>query len=271
MAGEWLKFECATPDKPEVFAITSKLGWDDPDLTVGKLFRVWRWFDQQTIDGNAAGVTPALLDRVVGVSGFANAMASVGWLMISEFGLALPNFERHTGVSAKARALTAKRVANHRTNNRNTESGNADNVTEALAREEKRREEEKEESAAAQRTPRPRREDISLKVYLETCKAEGKKPVPADHAIRAYCADAGITDEMLQVAWCVFRDDYTSGTNKAKRYKDWPGHFANAVRGCWAKLWFTDAGEVKWTSRGLQEKQVLDTRQQAKGGNQHAA
>lgn len=88
--------------------------------------------------------------------------------------------------------------------------------------------------------------------------------------MREYCRDAGISDEMLQVAWCVFRDDYTAGTNKAKRYKDWPGHFANAVRGGWFKLWFTDAGEVKWSSRGLQEKQVLETRQKAKEGA-HAA
>jgi hypothetical protein len=129
---------------------------------------------------------------------------------------------------------------------------------------------QEKESAAAQRASRPKREDITLKAYLEQCKAGGRKPLPADHPVRDYCQDAGITEEMLQVAWCVFRDDYTSGTNKAKRYKDWPGHFANAVRGCWAKLWFTDAGEVKWTSRGLQEKQVLETRMKAKETS-HAA
>ena len=137
--------------------------------------------------------------------------------------------------------------------------------------EQKQEQEQERESAAAQRTPRPRREDITLKAYLEACRLEGKKPLPVDHPIREYCRDAGIHDEMLQVAWCVFRDDYTSGTNKAKRYKDWPGHFANAVRGCWAKLWFTDAGEVKWTSRGLQEKQVLEARQQAKEGSHATA
>lgn len=126
------------------------------------------------------------------------------------------------------------------------------------------------DSAAAQRPSRPKREDTTLATYLGRCKAEGVKPLPADHPVRAYCADAGISDEMLQVAWCVFRDDYTTGTYKAKRYKDWPGHFANAVRGCWSKLWYTDAGEVKWTSRGLQEKQVLETRMRAKE-DAHAA
>lgn len=112
---------------------------------------------------------------------------------------------------------------------------------------------------------------MTLKTYLEQCKVEGVKPLPPDHAVRAYCRDAGIAEEMLQVAWCVFRDDYTSGTNKDKRYKDWPGHFHNAVRGCWAKLWYSDAGEVKWTTRGQQEKQVLETRQRAKEGAHAAA
>jgi hypothetical protein len=132
--------------------------------------------------------------------------------------------------------------------------------------EQEQEQEQNKESAAAHRTSRPKREDTTLKTYLQECREAGTKPVPDDHAIRAYCRDAGIAEEMLQVAWCVFRDDYTTGTNKAKRYKDWPGHFANAVRGCWAKLWFTDAGEVKWSSRGLQEKQVLDARMKAKEG-----
>ena len=128
------------------------------------------------------------------------------------------------------------------------------------------REEPGGSGAAKPRTPRPKREEVTLASYLETCRAEGRKPLPADHPIRDYCRDAGISDEMLQVAWCVFRDDYTTGTSKGKRYKDWPGHFANAVRGGWAKLWFTDGGEVKWTSRGMTEKTVLENRLRAKEG-----
>lgn len=125
------------------------------------------------------------------------------------------------------------------------------------------------EGAAAQRTPRPKREEVTLTTYLKTCKAEGKKPLPPDHPIRAYCTDAGISEEMLQVAWCVFRDEHTGeGTKKAKKYKDWPGHFANAVRGGWMKLWYMDA-EAKcmaWTSRGQTEKAVLDARAKNRDG-----
>lgn len=141
MAGEWLKLECATPDKPEVFAITAAMGWDDPDLTIGKLFRVWRWFDQQTLDGNAPGVTPALLDRIAGVTGFAKCMSDQGWLTISDIGISLPNFDKHSGATAKSRAQTAKRVANHRVDAPGNAECNAPTVTGALAREEKRRKE----------------------------------------------------------------------------------------------------------------------------------
>jgi hypothetical protein len=137
MAGDWLKMECCTPEKAEVLAITARMGWDDSDLTVGKLFRMWRWFDQHTESGNARGVTSALLDRIIGVPGFCEAVQSVGWIEISTEGIRLPNFERHNGNTAKTRALTAKRVA--KTKAKGNGEGNAATVTTALPREEKNR------------------------------------------------------------------------------------------------------------------------------------
>lgn len=149
MAGEWLKFECSLPEKPETLAITVAMGWDDPDLTVGKLMRLFRWFDQQTVSGNAPNVTAALLDRIIGVTGFIGAVASVGWIVVDESGISLANFERHNGTTAKSRAQTAKRVANHRGNGESNADSNAGTVTQALAREEKRREEKKDTEAKA--------------------------------------------------------------------------------------------------------------------------
>jgi hypothetical protein len=139
MAGDWLKFEANTPEKPEVLAITIELGYEDPDLTVGKLLKVWRWFDQHTVNGNASNVTSSLLDRLIGVTGITKAMANVGWLIINDTGLTLPNFDRHNGKTAKDRALTAKRVASHKA----SKNGNGASVTSALPREEKRREDNK--------------------------------------------------------------------------------------------------------------------------------
>jgi len=113
MAGDWIKFEKATLDKPEVFEMAEMLGID-PDAVVGKLLRVWNWFDDQSHDGDAPVTVRALLDRYTGVTGFTQSMESVGWLRVDGKTISLPNFERHNGQTAKNRALTAKRMAKSR-------------------------------------------------------------------------------------------------------------------------------------------------------------
>ena len=122
MAFAWIKIEDSTPDKPEVWKMAERLAID-ADAVLGKLVRIWIWADQQTLDGNAASVTRALLDRCAGVTGFADAMIAVGWLKATEDGVSFLHFERHNGETAKKRALTRRRVERHR-------SGNADSVTE---------------------------------------------------------------------------------------------------------------------------------------------
>lgn len=142
MAGDWLKVEVATPDKPEIWLIAEALQID-PDAVVGKLFRVWAWFDQQTENGNAPTVTKMLLDRKVGVTGFCDAVIQAGW-MEEKGSLILPNFDRHNGQTAKNRALTAKRVKKHKETNAKGNDGSVTEVTdETLPKEEKRREEKK--------------------------------------------------------------------------------------------------------------------------------
>jgi hypothetical protein len=131
MAGDWIKFELTTMDKPEVCQIAD-LADIDPDAVVGKLMRVWGWFDQQTENGNAPSVSKKLLDRMVGVTGFCEHMKSVGWMVEAEGMISLPHFERHNGKTAKNRLLTAKRVANHKSANA---KGNARNVSGALPKE----------------------------------------------------------------------------------------------------------------------------------------
>jgi hypothetical protein len=127
------------------------------------------------------------------------------------------------------------------------------------------------EGALKARSPRRKKSESSLQAYLDVCKAAGQKPLPPDHPIRAWCADAGITAEMLQVAWCVFRDEHLTGKSKDKTQKDWPAHFANSVRRRWYQLWYTSDQGVCWTSNGLHEKAVLEARHQAKGDTHAAA
>lgn len=140
----WIKFETATSDKPEVWEIATRLKID-PDAVVGKLLRVWAWFDKHTEFGNAPSVTKTLLDRNVGVTGFCEAMIFVGWMVETEGAVSLPNFDRHNGKTAKSRVLTAKRVGKLRKCNGDVtlenKKCNAAIVTQALPKEEKRRKE----------------------------------------------------------------------------------------------------------------------------------
>ena len=138
MAGDWIKVEKVTPEKPEVEAMADQLKID-PDAVFGKLFRIWSWFDDHTEKGDAPSVTRALLDRMSGVTGFGDAMVDVGWLVESDHGLVIPNFDRHNGKTAKNRALSAKRNAELR--RKRDAKRDAPSVTSASPREEKRREE----------------------------------------------------------------------------------------------------------------------------------
>lgn len=134
MAGDWIKLQKDTPDKPEVLAIAARLGIDQ-DAVVGKLVRVWSWFDTHTTDGNALSVTFSFIDRLTGVTGFAEQVALVGWLEQKGHELTLPNFDFHNGETAKKRAMGKNRIEKYRSN----VDSNVDCVTEVLP--EKRREE----------------------------------------------------------------------------------------------------------------------------------
>lgn len=150
MSGDWIKVETTLPDKPEVIAIAAILDID-ADAVVGKLVRFWAWADQHTVDGNAVGVTKKFIDRCTAVAGFGDALESVGWLTISDGVMRIPNFAHHNGQTGKSRALTSKRVANHRSSS--NAKCNAASVTSALAREEKRREEISQETQSPPASP----------------------------------------------------------------------------------------------------------------------
>ena len=143
MSGEWIKMRANLAEDPAVIGVAIALGIDEAAV-VGHLHRLWSWADQQTIDGNAVGVTETWLDRYIGVTGFVRAMVEVGWLTIQEGdsgGIQIPNFDVHNSQSAKERGLTARRVARSR-----AQKCNAAGVTKTLPekrREEKRRKKKK--------------------------------------------------------------------------------------------------------------------------------
>lgn len=108
VAGDWIKLELVTPDKPEVHAMAADLNIE-PEHILGCLCRIWIWADEQSLNGHAVGVTEKALDRVTRVSGFAKAMRTAGWLSGQDGALTFPNFGYHNGKSAKSRSLATRR------------------------------------------------------------------------------------------------------------------------------------------------------------------
>jgi hypothetical protein len=257
----WLKIDEETPDKPEMW-VMAELLTIDVDAVFGKAFRVWRWFDKHTEEGNAPGVTFLLFDRLVGLTGFAAAMEKVGWLIKTEDGICLPNFDRHNGQTAKNRANTAVRVAKHKAANGN---GNGKVTLEALPtalpREEKSKSKknppippkggvEPEETGEGKPA---RRGAIALQTFLDACRAKGEKPILKDDPVFEYADKTGIPDEFLKLHWLEFKERYTMPD--AKRYKDWRAVYRKSVRGCWFRLWFLRAdGTCGLTTQGEQAK-----------------
>ena len=151
MAGDWMKIELVTPDKPEVSQLAQILGID-PDAVVGKLVRFWGWFNEQSVDGKAPASTIFLLNRIVHEDRFCDAMFEVGWLETDGEYFQIPNLDHHNSNGAKTRALGNRRQAKHRAKkaneNKEINSGNG-NVTESALQNripEKRREEKRRDA-----------------------------------------------------------------------------------------------------------------------------
>lgn len=113
MAGDWIKVEKITPEKPEVVRMAALLKRDSDEI-FGKLFKIWAWADDQSVDGSALQIDENFIDKKAGRKGFARAMRVVGWLAGESGSLTFPGFSRHNGETAKTRATGRNRVERHR-------------------------------------------------------------------------------------------------------------------------------------------------------------
>lgn len=149
MAGDWIKMRTSLATDPAVIAIADQLDVNEFEV-VGMLHHLWTWADAQSRDGHADGVTQKWVNRYVHRDGFAEALVSVGWLVVHEDGIEFPNFERHNGETAKARALAANRKQKQRANvtPKVAEESRSERDT-CVTREEKRRDKEQQQQAPA--------------------------------------------------------------------------------------------------------------------------
>lgn len=160
----WIKWSIGLESKPEVFEMASQLSLSRPAVA-GCLMVFWAWVDGVSEDGWIQNARPAYVDSLVGVEGFAQAMESVGWLIVEYNGMRLPNFDRHNGSTAKQRALEQKRKADARRAEKVSSSCPGTNGTAArqepyangttIGLEERRREERKGEERKNENLPPP--------------------------------------------------------------------------------------------------------------------
>lgn len=150
MAGDWIKMRNDLPNDPAVYKIAA-LTRLDRFAVIGRLYAFWSWADKHAVDGRVDGATSTVVDDVVRHDGFAESLAAVRWLEISEDSITLPHHERHNGESGKERGLKNARQARWRQSKTTQASTDVDvqastsPSTEPSTREEKRREEKKEQ------------------------------------------------------------------------------------------------------------------------------
>ena len=185
MAGDWIKIEKATPDKPEILRMARALGLDS-DSVFGKWVRVWIWFDSNSVDGRVDGLVDGDVDRLICTPGFAAAAVAVGWICVdasSKF-ISLPNFDHHNGETAKTRALKTKRQGKWRA----TPSTEASTEASTNAPPEKRR----EDSNTPPNPQRGNRKKTPIEEFnSDRRKREYFKPIGTDRseqAVKAWVA-----------------------------------------------------------------------------------
>jgi DNA replication protein DnaT len=113
VAGDWIKFDTATIDKPEVWTLADALD-RTPEAVIGHLLRFWVWADKQSRDGNAVVTQLSVLDRVANCTGFGEALLSTGWLTQGEGGVLDPQLRppqrekrKETGAYQKPSGVTS--------------------------------------------------------------------------------------------------------------------------------------------------------------------
>ena len=141
MAGDWIKVEKCSPNKPEVMRLARM--WGVPqDQAFGALMRFWIWLDDACVDGRVDGVASHEVDAMMHFPGFATGLQSVGWLEIDDAApsIRVQNFDKHNAETSKKRALKNARQARWRLNNVDVRVDAAPS-TKASTRKEKKREE----------------------------------------------------------------------------------------------------------------------------------
>lgn len=117
MAGDWIPMRIDLASDPAVLQMADATGMSEKEV-VGNLHAVWSWASLHCNADVTLHVTLDRIKRVTQTELFLDAMCAAGWIREVEIdgikGIEFPNWDRWLSQSAKARRLTANRVARHR-------------------------------------------------------------------------------------------------------------------------------------------------------------
>lgn len=109
----WIKLRTDLLNDPAVYRMAAHLKTDRYSI-VGRLAAFWGWADQHAVDGVVDGASSQVVDDVVSLPGFADALVLVKWLRVDADRVVIPNHDRHNGANAKERSLKSERQAKWR-------------------------------------------------------------------------------------------------------------------------------------------------------------
>lgn len=108
MANDFVLARCRLHETAEVLGMSAMLGIP-PMHVVGCLVRVWGWARDEMDDQGRVKVAAAVIDGLAGVTGFADAMQSGGWLDTTTDSVSFPNHGRWISRDAVRKAHDRER------------------------------------------------------------------------------------------------------------------------------------------------------------------
>ena len=109
----WIKLRTDLMTDPAVYRLAALMDQDRYAI-VGRLAAFWGWADLHAVDGAVDGASSQVVDDVVSLHGFAEALQAVKWLRIEADRVVIPHHDRHNGANAKERTLKSERQAKWR-------------------------------------------------------------------------------------------------------------------------------------------------------------
>lgn len=106
---------------------------------------------------------------------------------------------------------------------------------------------------------RSKGKSLTFAKWAEVERAEGRALIAGWQPLERYMVATDLNDELVQMAWAVFKNRYTNSANyREKKYTDWRDVFLNAIKGNWLNLWCIRDDGYQLTTVGKQAQREVE-------------